>query len=189
MTRQAHAGSRVVGAWRDRLRRRRYRDQPGRATAGDGHRQHRRPPGSGRQPRASAAEQRRAAVRPRRRARSPARHSGRHRRAVRTRCRPACLAGPTERIARGARAEPAPARPIGHADDRSCPGPGMPRCSDRPPATASDWPIPTCSSRSPRTAAADRDWRATRRCSAAARCCASRWGRAAPPGPTVHPTR
>ena len=47
-------------------------------------------------------------------------------------------------------------------------------------ATASGWPTPTCSSRSPRTAAAART-AATRRCSAAARSSASRWARPAPP--------
>ena len=43
---------------------------------------------------------------------------------------------------------------IGRAHDRDCREPATPRCTGPPPATASGWPTPTCSSRSPRTAAA-----------------------------------
>ena len=50
--------------------------------------------------RAPAAAQRRAGVRPRRGPGPPARHSRRHRDALRTRCRPACFHGAAERITR-----------------------------------------------------------------------------------------
>ena len=88
-----------------------------------GRRQHRRPPGSGRQPRAPPAGQRRTGVRPRCRARPPARHSRRHRGAIRTRCCPAGLAGPAGRIREVYGLSLQPPGPIGRADDSGCRGP------------------------------------------------------------------
>src|SRR5258705_714909 len=97
---------------RNRPRRRRYRDQPGRAAAGDRHPQHRRPPGAGGEPCAPAAGQRRAAVRPRGGPRPAARYPGRYGGALRTGGGPTCFAGSSWRVARGARAEPTSARTI-----------------------------------------------------------------------------
>lgn len=71
---------------------------------------------------------------------------------------------------------------------RDCQGSATHSCTDLPPATGYGWPTPTCWLRSPKTGVGDRDWPVTRRCSAAARCCASPWARAVRAGPTVPPT-
>ena len=102
-----------------------------------------------------------------------------------------CLAGPAggrPRRSHGLSLEPAGQRSDGRRLTRALPRALRRSCTARPPATGSGWPTPTCSSRSPRTAAAARAGPATRRCSAAARCSASRWARAGPPAPRARPT-